>query len=106
MITNIHQHDDCHVDGQATFPERAVQMGHSQAQKADNRERILALAAAHIRAHGIDSLSVAPLMDAAGLTHGGFYGHFASRDALIAAAIVRALDARCNALWHGRQRQS
>ncbi|MBA3836902.1 MAG: TetR/AcrR family transcriptional regulator [Sphingomonas sp.] len=67
-------------------------MGHSQAQKADNRERILALAAAHIRAHGIDSLSVAPLMDAAGLTHGGFYGHFASRDALIAAAIVRALD--------------
>ncbi|MBA4049300.1 MAG: TetR/AcrR family transcriptional regulator [Sphingomonas sp.] len=67
-------------------------MGHSQAQKAENRERILALAAAHIRAHGIDSLAVAPLMDAAGLTHGGFYGHFASRDALIAAAIMRALD--------------
>lgn len=67
-------------------------MGHSQAQKAENRERILALAAAHIRAHGIDSLAVAPLMEAAGLTHGGFYGHFASREALIAAAIDRALD--------------
>lgn len=67
-------------------------MGHSQAQKAENRERIVALAAAHIRAHGIDSLAVAPLMEAAGLTHGGFYGHFTSREALIAAAIDRALD--------------
>lgn len=67
-------------------------MGHSQAQKAENRERILALAAAQIRAHGIDSLAVAPLMEAAGLTHGGFYGHFASREALIAAAVDRALD--------------
>lgn len=67
-------------------------MGHSQAQKVENRERIVALAAAHIRTHGIDSLAVAPLMEAAGLTHGGFYGHFASREALIVAAIDRALD--------------
>lgn len=67
-------------------------MGHSQAQKAENRDRILDLAARQIRAHGIDSLAVAPLMEAAGLTHGGFYGHFASRNALVAAAIERALD--------------
>lgn len=66
-------------------------MGYSQAQKAENRERILALASAQIRAHGIDSLAIVPLMEAAALTHGGFYGHFASREALIAAAIEHAL---------------
>lgn len=66
-------------------------MGHSQAQKAENRERILTLAAEQIRAEGIDSLSVLSLMTAAGLTHGGFYGHFESRDALVTAAIERAL---------------
>lgn len=67
-------------------------MGYSQTQKAENRERILALASAQIRAQGVQSLSVVPLMEAAGLTHGGFYGHFASRGALISAAIKRALD--------------
>lgn len=72
--------------------ERTLQMGHSQAQKAENRARILALAAAHIRAHGIESLTVAALMEAAGLTHGGFYGHFSSREALVAAAIETAMD--------------
>lgn len=66
-------------------------MGYSQAQKAENRERILGLAAAQIRAHGIDSLAIAPLMEAAQLTHGGFYVHFPSREALVSAAIERAL---------------
>lgn len=66
-------------------------MGYSQAQKAENRERILALAAAKIREDGIDALAIGPLMEAAQLTHGGFYGHFASRDALVTAAIERAL---------------
>lgn len=66
-------------------------MGYSQAQKAENRERILALASAKIRAEGIDALAIAPLMEAVQLTHGGFYGHFPSREALVAAAIERAL---------------
>ena len=66
-------------------------MGHSQASKAASRERILDEAARMLRAEGIDGLSIATLMDRAGLTHGGFYKHFASREALVAEALERAL---------------
>jgi TetR/AcrR family transcriptional repressor of nem operon len=66
-------------------------MGHSQAEKAKTHEKILKLAAAQIREHGIDALGVAELMKDAGLTHGGFYVHFPSRDVLIAEALERAL---------------
>lgn len=67
-------------------------MGTSQAQKAQSRERILAVAARQIRVSGMASVSIADLMKEAGLTHGAFYAHFASRDALLAAALERALD--------------
>lgn len=67
-------------------------MGHSQAEKAASRERILDAAAKQIREGGIDSVSIAELMKAAKLTHGGFYGHFESRAALIAAALERAME--------------
>jgi len=67
-------------------------MGHSRAEKAKSRERILEAAASQIRDGGLDSISIAQLMKAADLTHGGFYGHFASRDALLAAALERALE--------------
>ncbi|HEX3407564.1 MAG TPA: TetR/AcrR family transcriptional regulator [Caulobacteraceae bacterium] len=66
-------------------------MGHSQAGKAVSRERILSLASAQIRKDGLQSLSVGKLMGKAGLTHGGFYGHFKSREALLAKALERAL---------------
>ena len=66
-------------------------MGHSQAEKAKTHEKVLKLAAAQIREHGIDALGVAELMKDAGLTHGGFYVHFPSRDVLIAEALERAL---------------
>jgi TetR/AcrR family transcriptional repressor of nem operon len=66
-------------------------MGHSQADKAASRARILAEASAQIRKHGLESLSVGALMRKAGLTHGGFYGHFASRSDLLAQALERAL---------------
>jgi TetR/AcrR family transcriptional repressor of nem operon len=67
-------------------------VGHSQAEKAESRERILDVAARQIRQGGLDSVSIAEIMKAANLTHGGFYGHFPSRVALIAAAVERALD--------------
>ncbi|MGD8832013.1 MAG: TetR/AcrR family transcriptional regulator [Pseudomonadales bacterium] len=67
-------------------------MGHSQAEKARNRERILAAAARQIRENGLESVSVAGLMQAVDLTHGGFYNHFASRDDLLRQALARALD--------------
>ena len=66
-------------------------MGYSQAQKAENRERLLENASEQIRAGGFASINVASLMKSIGLTHGGFYGHFASREALLAEALQRAL---------------
>ena len=66
-------------------------MGHSQAGKARSRERILNEAATQIRDKGLDALSIGSLMQQAKLTHGGFYGHFASRSDLIAAALQQAL---------------
>jgi len=69
-----------------------VHVGHSRAEKIDSRERILDAAARQIRQGGLESVSIAELMKAANLTHGGFYGHFPSRAALIAAALERALE--------------
>jgi TetR/AcrR family transcriptional repressor of nem operon len=66
-------------------------MGHSQADKAKNRERILAMAAGQIRESGLESISVGKLMQSVNLTHGGFYGHFASRSDLLAQALKQAL---------------
>ncbi|PWK42597.1 TetR/AcrR family transcriptional regulator [Actinoplanes xinjiangensis] len=62
----------------------------SQAQAAENRERIVATAARLFRERGIAGVSVADVTAEAGLTHGGFYKHFASKDALVAEAVARA----------------
>jgi TetR/AcrR family transcriptional regulator, transcriptional repressor for nem operon len=67
-------------------------VGHSRAEKAQSRERILAAAAVRIRESGLDSISVGEIMKSVNLTHGGFYGHFESRADLIAAALERALE--------------
>jgi TetR/AcrR family transcriptional repressor of nem operon len=66
-------------------------MGYSQAQKAESRQRVLDTAARQIRERGLEALGVADCMRSAGLTHGAFYGHFPSRDALIVAALEQAL---------------
>lgn len=67
-------------------------MGHSRAEKAASRERILEAAARHIGKNGLESVSVGELMKDAGLTKGAFYGHFESRDALLAEAVKRAME--------------
>ena len=54
--------------------------------KAQTHERIVAVAARAIRRTGYDGTGVADLMKEAGLTHGAFYTHFASREALLAEA--------------------
>lgn len=59
-------------------------------KKDQTRERILRAAARAIRKHGYRGVGVAEVMKDAGLTHGGFYAHFASRDALLAAAAEQA----------------
>jgi TetR/AcrR family transcriptional repressor of nem operon len=55
--------------------------------KAKTREQLLKVAAREIRAKGPDGVAVAGVMAQAGLTHGGFYAHFKSKDALIEAAL-------------------
>lgn len=66
-------------------------MGSSKADKAASHERIVKAASARIRRDGIDGVSVTELMGEAGLTHGGFYRHFDSRDDLVAEAVSAAL---------------
>lgn len=66
-------------------------MGHSQAEKAHSRERILRKAADQVRDTGLESVSVSKLMRSVDLTHGGFYNHFESRAGLLAQALERAL---------------
>ncbi|HEY8537793.1 MAG TPA: TetR/AcrR family transcriptional regulator [Steroidobacteraceae bacterium] len=56
-------------------------------RKQRTREKVLRAAAKAIRAQGPHRVGVAQVMGKAGLTHGGFYAHFSSKDALIAAAI-------------------
>ena len=63
----------------------------SRIQAAENRERILDVATKLFRERGIDGIGVADLMQAAGLTHGGFYGHFKSKEDLVAQACARAV---------------
>jgi len=63
----------------------------SREQAARHRERILEAAAQRFRERGFGGIGVAELMQEAGLTHGGFYGHFASKEDLIAEACARAL---------------
>jgi len=60
-------------------------------QAGENRERVVAAAARLFRERGFDGVAVADLMGAAGLTHGGFYNHFGSKDELGAAACAHAL---------------
>jgi TetR/AcrR family transcriptional repressor of nem operon len=66
-------------------------MRHSKEDKAASHDRIVTVAAARIRESGTEQPGVAEIMAAAGLTHGGFYKHFGSRDELIAEAVERAL---------------
>jgi TetR/AcrR family transcriptional repressor of nem operon len=60
-------------------------------QAAENREKILDAATRLFRERGIDGIGVDDLMKAAGLTHGGFYGHFKSKEDLVAQAWARAV---------------
>lgn len=62
-------------------------------QVAENRRKILEAASRLFRARGYEAVTVAQIMEAAGLTHGGFYGHFKSKDDLIARTLAHVLGA-------------
>ncbi len=65
----------------------------STEDKAKSRTRIVAGAARRLRGQGLAAAGVAEVMRDAGLTHGGFYRHFASRDDMLAAALDKAFAA-------------
>jgi TetR/AcrR family transcriptional repressor of nem operon len=64
----------------------------SRAEAETHREQITDASARLFKERGIKGVSVADLMGAAGLTHGGFYGHFESKDALAGIAVARAFE--------------
>ena len=80
-------------------------MRYSKDHKAETHERIVKNASVRLRERGAASLGVAELMKEAGLTHGGFYAHFASRDALIGEAFAHAMDQTAKR-WRKRAEQA
>lgn len=64
----------------------------SKAKAAEHRAAIVRAASRLFRARGLDGVGVAEVTRAAGLTHGGFYGHFASKDDLAREAIAVAFE--------------
>jgi TetR/AcrR family transcriptional repressor of nem operon len=70
----------------------------SKQEAAETRERIVKAAAAAFRRNGITGTGLSDLMAAAGLTHGGFYRHFDSKDQLVAEACDAAVDAMAKAM--------
>ena len=67
-------------------------MRYSLEHKAQNRENILSAAARSFREHGGDTSGIGTVMKRSGLTKGGFYRHFKSKDDLFVEAVARALD--------------
>jgi TetR/AcrR family transcriptional regulator, transcriptional repressor for nem operon len=65
-------------------------MGYSKAQKEKTHKRIVAIASRRFREKGLAGFGIAELMKEAGLTVGGFYKHFDSRDELVAEAVSAA----------------
>jgi len=73
-------------------------MRYSKEHKQDTHDRIVRRASVRLREKGAHGIGVADLMKEAGLTHGGFYAHFDSREALVIEAFSYAMD-RSMAHW-------
>jgi TetR/AcrR family transcriptional regulator, transcriptional repressor for nem operon len=71
------------------FANRKMKL--TKLQVADNRHRIIETAGRLFREHGFEGVGLADLMKAAGFTHGGFYNHFPSKEALAAEAALSGL---------------
>ncbi|WP_430461183.1 TetR/AcrR family transcriptional regulator [Thalassolituus sp. LLYu03] len=82
----------------------AAMVRYSTEHKENTRQSILCEAAGELRRSGPDKVSVAALMKKAGLTHGGFYAHFASKDVLIAEAVAWAFADRLQFFNHMLQK--
>jgi TetR/AcrR family transcriptional regulator, transcriptional repressor for nem operon len=74
-------------------------MRKSRQEAAETRQRIVSAASAEFRRNGIDRTGLADLMMAAGLTHGGFYKHFDSKEQVVEESIALGIEAMVEA-WH------
>src|SRR5579862_7965564 len=92
-------HDGHHVTSFMTnimyhvnwYPNRGQAVRVTREQAAANREKVLDVAGTLFRERGFDGIGVADIMKRAGLTHGGFYGQFASKADLAAETTARVL---------------
>jgi TetR/AcrR family transcriptional regulator, transcriptional repressor for nem operon len=81
----------------------AEAMPYSPKQKRDTREKIIESARRLFNLKGYSGVSIAEIMRDAGLTHGGFYRHFAGKDELYAAAVRQFLCKEAPAAWQKRR---
>jgi TetR/AcrR family transcriptional repressor of nem operon len=80
-------------------------MRYSKDHKLETHERIVKTASVRLREKGAHGVGVADLMKEAGLTHGGFYAHFKSREALVVEAFCYAMD-RSTERWRKQAEQT
>lgn len=73
-------------------------MGVSRQQAIENRQSIIVAAEKLFRERGVDAVGLTELTKAAGFTQGGFYNHFESKDALVAAVMNKAMEDGTNRL--------
>lgn len=66
-------------------------MRYDDNHKAESKRKILRTAAREFRRHGTEQVRIADVMEAAGMTHGGFYRHFAGKDELLVESLAAAL---------------
>jgi len=92
VIINLLLYVMRHIRGQGGFSNGIRDMKVSRETAAANREKIVDVASRLFREKGFDGIGVADLMKEAGLTHGGFYGHFESKDQLAEEASDRAVE--------------
>jgi TetR/AcrR family transcriptional regulator, transcriptional repressor for nem operon len=78
---------------------------YDKSHKVETRRRVVEAAGRRFRRNGIEATGVAELMADAGLTHGGFYGHFPSKEALVEEAVAECVE-RNYQLFAGRVAQA
>jgi TetR/AcrR family transcriptional repressor of nem operon len=81
-------------------------MRKSKQETAETRQRILKAAATKFRQNGIGGTGLSDLMAAAGLTHGGFYRHFDSKDQIVAEACAAATESAIARFFSNKSPQS
>ena len=81
------------IIGSVGFVKPENEMRISKAQAQANRDKVVGAASELFRAQGFENVTVSEVMEAAGFTHGGFYNHFASKEALMAESFLHAAQA-------------